>query len=46
LHLSTFLGHVSPSSTAVYLKVSGQLLQAANARFERFVAPVLEELRP
>jgi len=46
LHLSTFLGHVGPSSTAVYLQISGQLLQAANARFERFVAPVLGELRP
>jgi site-specific recombinase XerD len=46
IHLSTFLGHVSPSSTAVYLTITGQLLQAANTRFERFVAPVLEEVGP
>jgi integrase len=45
IHLSTFLGHVSPSSTAVYLTITGQLLQAANTRFERFVGPVLEEMR-
>ena len=45
IHLSTFLGHVSPSSTAVYLTITGELLQAANARFERFVAPVLKEVR-
>jgi len=42
IHLSTFLGHVSPSSTSVYLTVTGQLLQEANTRFERFAAPVLE----
>lgn len=45
IHLSTFLGHVSPSSTAVYLTVTGQLLQEANARFERFAMPVLKEVR-
>ena len=45
IHLSTFLGHVSPSSTAVYLTVTGQLLQEANARFERFAMPVLQEVR-
>lgn len=44
IHLSTFLGHVSPSSTAVYLTITGQLLQEANARFERFATPVLQEI--
>jgi len=44
IHLSTFLGHVSPSSTAVYLTITGQLLQEAGAYFERFAAPVLEEV--
>ena len=45
LHLSTFLGHVNPASTAVYLTVTADLLEQANQRFERFVAPVLKELR-
>jgi integrase len=44
IHLSTFLGHVGPSATAVYLTVTGPLLQEANARFERFAAPVLQEI--
>lgn len=44
IHLATFLGHVSPSSTAVYLTITGQLLQQASARFERFASPVLEEI--
>jgi len=35
-HLSTFLGHVNPASTAVYLTITGELLQQANARFEAF----------
>ena len=35
-HLSTFLGHVNPASTAVYLTITGELLQLANARFEAF----------
>lgn len=45
IHLATFMGHVSPSSTAYYLTITAQLLQSANARFERFAAPVLEEIR-
>jgi site-specific recombinase XerD len=44
IHLATFLGHVSPSSTAVYLTITGQLLQSASSRFERFARPVLEEV--
>ena len=39
LYLSTFLGHVSPQSTAVYLTITDELLQAANKRYERFAAP-------
>ncbi|RLB63076.1 MAG: integrase, partial [Deltaproteobacteria bacterium] len=36
LHLSTFLGHVSPESTAVYLTITGDLLEEAGKRFESF----------
>jgi integrase len=39
-HLATFLGHVNPSSTAVYLTITPELLQEANRRFERLAAPV------
>jgi integrase len=38
LHLATFLGHVSPSSTAVYLTITSELLQEAHRRFERLAA--------
>jgi integrase len=40
LHLSTFLGHVDPASTAVYLTITADLLKAAGERFERFAAPL------
>ena len=43
LHLSTFMGHVNPTSTAVYLNITPDLLQEANLRFEQFAAPVIEE---
>lgn len=36
LNLSTFLGHVSPSSTAVYLTITTELLECANERFAQF----------
>ena len=39
LHLSTFLGHVDPASTAVYLTITPGLLAAASERFERYAAP-------
>jgi len=44
-HLSTFLGHVRPSTTAVYLTMTWELLAAANGRFERYVfdAPAGDE---
>jgi integrase len=38
--LSTFMGHVDPASTAVYLTVTADLLEAAGQRFERFAAPL------
>ena len=38
-HLATFLGHVNPQSTAVYLTITSELLRAANERYEAFAAP-------
>ena len=37
--LSTFMGHVDPTSTAVYLTITPQLLAEANRRFEAFAEP-------
>jgi integrase len=34
--LSTFMGHVDPTSTAVYLTITPALLEEANRRFEAF----------
>jgi len=45
-HLSTFLGHVNPSSTAVYLTITSELLAAANLRFKAFAAPTLKRVSP
>jgi site-specific recombinase XerD len=42
--LSTFMGHVHPASTAVYLTVTAELLQEANQRFNHFAAPLLKEV--
>lgn len=42
LQLSTFMGHAHPSSTAVYLTITGDLLKEANQRFERFASPLLK----
>jgi integrase len=41
LHLSTFMGHAHPSSTAVYLTITADLLKEANQRFEGFASPLL-----
>ena len=41
--LSTFMGHVAPSSTAVYLTITPALLDEANRRFEAFAAPAWME---
>jgi len=35
-HLSTFMGHVNPSSTAWYLTITDALLNEANQRFEHY----------
>lgn len=40
IKLSTFMGHVDPASTAVYLNVTADLLEVAGQRFERFAAPL------
>jgi site-specific recombinase XerD len=45
-HLSTFLGHVSPSSTAVYLTITTALLDEASERFARLAAPTITEPTP
>jgi site-specific recombinase XerD len=45
-HLSTFLGHVNPQSTAVYLTITSELLEVANARFEAYAAPPCQGGRP
>jgi integrase len=37
--LSTFMGHVEPRSTSVYLTMTPQLLAEASQRFEAFAAP-------
>lgn len=42
--LSTFLGHVDPSSTSVYLQMTSELLEEANRRFELFARPAWEEV--
>ena len=44
IYLSTFLGHVNPTSTAIYLTITGDLLEEASQRFHEFMAPILEEV--
>jgi integrase len=44
--LSTFMGHVHPASTAVYLTITAELMEEANQRFNRFAAPLLKEVKP
>lgn len=39
--LSTFMGHVDPVSTAVYLTITTDLLSEANRRFETFAQPAI-----
>lgn len=41
--LSTFMGHVDPASTAVYLTVTPALLAEANRRFEAFAGRTWRE---
>ncbi len=42
--LSTFMGHVDPVSTAVYLTITPTLLHEANRRFEAFAEPIWTEV--
>jgi hypothetical protein len=44
LQLSTFMGHVNPRSTAVYLTITTDLLTEASQRFERWVEPLIYEV--
>jgi len=43
-HLSTFMGHVDPVSTAVYQTITPQLLEEASRRFEVFAEPAWAEV--
>lgn len=43
--LATFMGHVDPASTAVYLTITPELLAHANQRFEAFAQPAWSEAR-
>lgn len=45
-HLSTFLGHLNPASTAVYLTITTELLDAANQRFKSFAPVFVDEVAP
>lgn len=45
LQLSTFMGHVSPVTTAEYLTITSDLLQEAGERFERFASTLTREDR-
>jgi integrase len=44
--LSTFMGHVDPTSTAVYLNITPGLLNQANRRFEAFAEQAWAEAAP
>lgn len=41
-HLSTFLGHVNPAATSVYLTITSELFSAANQRFEAYAHTLIE----
>lgn len=44
--LSTYMGHVDPASTAVYLSMTPELLNEANQRFETFATPAWSQVAP
>jgi integrase len=46
MKLSTFMGHVDPVSTAVYLTITTELMDAAANRFQTFAAPISIGGRP
>jgi integrase len=41
--LSTFMGHIDPTSTQVYLTITAALLQEANARFHRSFGHIFDQ---
>ena len=45
IHLSTFMGHVNPDSTAWYLTITDELLAEASQRFEKFSLPAIGRTR-
>jgi len=45
-HLSTILGHINPASTAVYLTMTSELLEAANERFEALAPEPAQGVAP
>jgi len=42
--LSTFMGHVDPVSTAIYLTITPALMEEANRRYEAFTEPVWSQV--
>jgi site-specific recombinase XerD len=44
LQLATFMGHVNPRSTAVYLTITTDLLTEASQRFERWIEPIIHQV--
>jgi integrase len=44
--LSTFMGHVDPTSTQIYLTITAELLDEANQRFEAYTEPAWSEATP
>jgi integrase len=42
--LSTFMGHVDPVSTSIYLTITPALMEEANRRYEAFTEPVWSEM--
>ena len=43
MHLSVYVGHISPASTHYYLQLTPQLRDAASQRFRQTVTPIFEE---
>lgn len=46
LQLSTFMGHVNPRSTAVYLTITTELLTEASQQYERWAEPLIRQVTP
>jgi site-specific recombinase XerD len=46
LQLSTFMGHVNPRSTAVYLTITTDLLTEASQQYERWAEPLIRQVTP